>query len=317
MDMACWSLCSRSGFYCPEFCCQPSDGGNPSCWDPEGRYSFPKCCSNFTWDADEDFLLPIGDLLLPLYRGPSEHNSPRFNERTVEVALGLWFMRESLRTGPVIEIGNVLGNYWPERIQGVFLPWRLVDLTARTDATRMSFRDAHVLSISTLEHVGHDNEGMAHVNGFRSDGSLESLRAWVKSWDQAVHLLREILLARSFLVTWPLGLNARLDQVLQTGLLDPELSAANASKLVLRRVDAFNRWVLSEDLRDFHYDLRDAYLPDTIGLMFHPELPEIYREVYGQQLPRRLQPPLHPKFRFANAICVVSNVPQLAGEKAL
>ena len=317
--MACWSECSHSGFYCPEFCCQPSDGGNPSCWDPFGRYSFQKCCGNVTWDAHDghDMVLPIGDLLLPLYRGPSEHNSPRFNERTVEVALGLWFMREShSRRAPVVEIGNVLANYWPER--GNVFPWHLVDLTAHRDATEVRFGEAHVLSISTIEHVGHDNEGLAHTNGFRSDGSLESLTAWVKSWDQAVQLLKEILSSPRLLVTWPLGLNLRLDQALHTGLLDSQLATANASKLLLRRLDAANRWALSEFSEDleFYYDLRDAYLPDTIHLMFHPQLSEIYFKVYGQRLPKRLRPPYHPKFRFANAICVVTNAPELLSKSA-
>ena len=39
----CWAECGRSGYYCPEFCCQPVDGGNPSCWDETGIYTFSKC----------------------------------------------------------------------------------------------------------------------------------------------------------------------------------------------------------------------------------------------------------------------------------
>lgn len=39
----CWAECGRSGYYCPEFCCQPTDGGNPSCWDEAGIYTFSKC----------------------------------------------------------------------------------------------------------------------------------------------------------------------------------------------------------------------------------------------------------------------------------
>ena len=39
----CWAECGRSGYYGPEFCCQPTDGGNPSCWDEAGIYTFSKC----------------------------------------------------------------------------------------------------------------------------------------------------------------------------------------------------------------------------------------------------------------------------------
>lgn len=56
----------------------------------------------------------------------------------------------------------------------------------------------------------------------------------------------------------------------------------------------------------------DAYLPDTIGLMFHPQLPDVYRRIYGHAMPfGRLRPPLHPRFRFANAVCIVTNLPEV------
>ncbi|CAJ1332094.1 unnamed protein product [Effrenium voratum] len=225
-------------------------------------------------------------------------------------------MRRCLAVRPIsdiedapLEIGNVLSNYWPkgERLEGVYLPWRLADLSHGRDATAVSsFRGLRVLSISTVEHVGHDNEGMAHADGFRTDGSVESLKAWVQSWDAAPQLLTQIAAeAEEFLVTFPIGLNSRLDEVVASGALRPLAR-------VLRRVDAGNAW--EEDPGqsfEYHYDLRDAYLPDTIGLMFHPQLREVYREIYGAEMPQKLAPPRHPRFRFANAVCVVTNLPEL------
>ncbi|CAE8645167.1 unnamed protein product, partial [Polarella glacialis] len=95
----CWDTCERFGHYCPEFCCEPRDGiGNPSCWDDTGYFGYEKCCSKLP--AHEEPLEPpvitIGNVSLPLYRGPSDHNSPKATERTIEVALGLWFLRRAI-----------------------------------------------------------------------------------------------------------------------------------------------------------------------------------------------------------------------------
>ncbi|OLQ06709.1 putative E3 ubiquitin-protein ligase HERC1 [Symbiodinium microadriaticum] len=65
-----------------------------------------------------------------------------------------------------LELGNVLGHYWPaeDRLAGLYLPWQLADLGANgEDATSISFEGRALLSLSTVEHVGHDNEGVAHV----------------------------------------------------------------------------------------------------------------------------------------------------------
>lgn len=38
---------------------------------------------------------------------------------------------------------------------------------------------------------------------------------------------------------------------------------------------------------------------------------QVYREIYGAEMPQKLAPPRHPRFRFANAVCVVTNLPEL------
>eukprot|EP00439_Symbiodinium_sp_Y106_P030510 s650_g3.t1 len=171
----CWTDCANYGLFCPEYCCAPNDGvGNTACWDNKGHFSFQTCCADLPMvtDPEPDTLTAsLGSLRFELYRGPSEHNSPKVNERTVEVALGLWFMRRSLaRTSGgaklPLELGNVLGHYWPaeDRLAGHYLPWQLADLGANgEDATSISFEGRSLLSLSTVEHVGHDNEGVAHV----------------------------------------------------------------------------------------------------------------------------------------------------------
>eukprot|EP00929_Paragymnodinium_shiwhaense_P085394 TRINITY_DN45804_c0_g1_i1.p1 TRINITY_DN45804_c0_g1~~TRINITY_DN45804_c0_g1_i1.p1 ORF type:complete len:234 (-),score=3.43 TRINITY_DN45804_c0_g1_i1:350-1051(-) len=170
----CWEECRQMGLYCPEFCCQPHDSiGNPTCWDVNGFYTYDKCCSAFAAPTEPTRppKLKIGSVELELYRGPVTHNTPRFNERTVEVALGLWFIRrcvsrirEAGEHNYPLEVGNVLASYFPrsERIEGRYLPWSVVDVGDNgIDVTEFSsFSGSRVLSISTVEHIGYDNEGV-------------------------------------------------------------------------------------------------------------------------------------------------------------
>ena len=55
-------------------------------------YTFSKCCSHLSEDEGVNITTVIGNVSLELYRGPSQHNAPKFNERTLEVSLGLWFL---------------------------------------------------------------------------------------------------------------------------------------------------------------------------------------------------------------------------------
>ena len=59
--------------------------------DVYDMYTFSKCCSHLSED-ELNLTTVIGNVSLALYRGPSQHNAPKFNERTVEVSLGLWFL---------------------------------------------------------------------------------------------------------------------------------------------------------------------------------------------------------------------------------
>ncbi|CAE8617368.1 unnamed protein product, partial [Polarella glacialis] len=102
-----------------------------------------------------------------------------------------------------------------ERLEGFWLPWRVADLGDNgLDATKMSYQDAAVLSISTVEHIGYDNEGNDHAQGFRIDGTAFSLEPWVLAWDASPALVMRIAReAREFLITFPIGFNPRLDSV--------------------------------------------------------------------------------------------------------
>lgn len=322
----CWDTCRRTGFFCEVFCCQPLDGvGNPSCWDPHGYFTYERCCLVPAVQAlveppepERPLAIQIGDASIPLYRGPATYNSPKTNERTVEVALGLWFMRRCIATlhstnggfAPV-EVGNVLASYWPreERMWGYVMPWQVFDLGHNgQDATQATFVNATVLSLSTVEHIGYDNQGADRVEGFHVGMDEAGLEAWVRSWDAGPALLARIAReATEFLVTFPVGFNPHLDTVVAR---TPWL---RRMARVLRRVDAANRWEVDPEARfDYKYDYRDTYDSEYVGYVYHPRLPEVYKRAFGQRLVSAPVPlPAHPPFRFANAICMVTNVPEL------
>lgn len=321
----CWETCRQTGFFCPLFCCQPLDDiGNPSCWDLHGYYTFKRCCLDpavLMVVSPPEPLTPlkivIGNVRLPLYRGPSDHNSPRFNERTIEVALGLWFLQRRMASlyaaggGEVpVEVGNVLASYWPpgDRIFGRMLPWQVLDLMdTGQDATYASFSNASVLSISTIEHIGYDNEGADRAEGVSIGGGLKNLEAWVRGWDAGPMLLKRIMSESSeFLITFPVGFNPHLDVVVSQ---TPSLSKFAR---IARRVDALNRWEVDHTGSfAYKYDFRDTYSSEHIGYIYDERLPEIYKRIYGKTMFTPLLLPKHPPFRFANAVCVFTNMEEL------
>lgn len=303
----CWSDCRRTGFYCKDFCCQPIDGiGNVNCWDINGYYSFLSCCSDYVAPVvDEAPTIQIGTASIPLYRGPSDSNSPKFNERTLEVALGLWFMRKYKSHGaPLIEIGNTLRNYWPESEK----PWYVYDLKETgVDATMESFTNMSVLSLSTVEHVGMDNEGQSRREGVHLHNTIAAYEAWISAWDASPQLLSRITLeAGIFLVTFPIGFNPRLDAVVAR---DPSLQQFAR---VARRIDAANRWEIDPSgSMKYYYDFRDTYALDSVGAIYSSSVPLVFEQVYGEPMPPLQPPPAHPPFRFANGVCIITNVPEL------
>jgi hypothetical protein len=123
----------------------------------------------------------------------------RCTERTVELALAdSWLDR--IDPEAVYEIGAVTPYYWPRRVPNVVDPadpHKLV--TVRRSLFDLDLQGRDVLSISTLEHIGTGQYGLARAPG------------------QAVAALRKILQeARNLLVTVPVGFNAVLDEALFT-----------------------------------------------------------------------------------------------------
>lgn len=96
----------------------------------------------------------------------SEANNAYKNERTVEVPTGKWALDIMLKYGPVVEIGDVMWHYYP-------ISHVVIDLYEKRDGVaNINFLDfdpsgTNVLSISTIEHIGHAEYNRPSIpNGF-------------------------------------------------------------------------------------------------------------------------------------------------------
>lgn len=146
------------------------------------------------------------------------------NERTVEIAIVSAFLKSLGRGAKVLEVGNVLANYgFGSAVRDVLDKYDTAQHVFNEDV--VSFKPAEkydaIISISTLEHVGWD----------------EDVRDPVKII-AAVKNLTENCLAPGgcMLVTIPLGYNSYFDDQLAEG------ARYFTEKYFLKRVSADNKW---------------------------------------------------------------------------
>jgi SAM-dependent methyltransferase len=132
------------------------------------------------------------------------YNSTWRNERAVEVPI----VRQAVDQAgdaQILEFGNVLGHYFPRR-HDVVDKYEPGDGVLNLDI--VDFRPEHaydlIVSISTLEHVGWDDEDREPRKIQRAVGHIRSLLAP----------------GGRALVTLPLGYNPRLDELFYRGELD-------------------------------------------------------------------------------------------------
>jgi len=150
-----------------------------------------------------------------------KYNTTWRNERTVEIPIVHRMLQET--TGEVLEVGNVLSHYFGikhnvvdkyERAEGV--------ITHDVTEIQTSKRYDLIISISTLEHVGWDEnpDNRELVN------DPEKILL-------ALGKLRELLKPKGkIVVTVPLGYNPHLDRLLRSGKLrfDKQYFMKRASK---------------------------------------------------------------------------------------
>ena len=145
----------------------------------------------------------------------------RMSERTIELALADTFLTK-MRDTRIVEIGAVTPYYWPERVKTIVDPTD--DHPAVTDHVGWEDwqpTDETILSISTFEHIGSGDYGLAP--------NRDELKAAVDK-----------LLGSScpFLVTYPPGYHAAFDAYIRS--LD--LAAHGAKIMVWIRPERGNDW---------------------------------------------------------------------------
>lgn len=146
------------------------------------------------------------------------------NERAVEVSLGLAYL-EQFPHGQVLEVGNVMSHYGIPKRHTVVDKYEIAPGVINTDV--VNYRPAQsydlILSLSTLEHVGWDEEPK---NSRKFKRALQLMSTWLAPDGLG-------------LVTLPLGYNPHVDHILAR-----EASAPLLFKSVhcMRRISAGNTW---------------------------------------------------------------------------
>lgn len=164
--------------------------------------------ATFAWDGRQ----------VPYFR--HRYNYTWLNERAVETALALEVLREHAGH-EVLEIGHVLGHYVPVD-HLVVDKYEVAAGVVNADVAELELdrRFDLVLAVSTLEHVGLDEETKDPLKAGRAIARLQSmLKPGGLLW-----------------VTLPVGYNADLDRQVRSG--DLGLTRLRA----LRREEYRNRW---------------------------------------------------------------------------
>jgi hypothetical protein len=193
--------------------------------------------NRFGWK--EVFLKPMRNILAPViiptlpqrtfeYKGDSlpyiyhRYNMTWASERCVEVPIGRWWVNRFAGKS-VLEVGNVLSHYGPVQHQ-VLDKFEIAPGVINEDILTFKPKDkvALVISISTFEHIGFDDE---------SDGSS------APKIMNAIEACRALLAPGGMLViTIPVNYNPELDELIVRGQLP------SSSRTFLRR-QGYTDWI--------------------------------------------------------------------------
>jgi hypothetical protein len=148
------------------------------------------------------------------------------NERAVELPICWEVVCRHGRPETVIEVGNVLGHYFDttHRVLDLLEQHPLVTWNEDILEFKPPFAPELVVSISTLEHVGH-GQGEARPEKFRQ--AVEAALGWLAPGGE-------------LLFTVPLGYNVAVREYLESP--SPEVS----SMLFMRRATLDNLWVQAD-----------------------------------------------------------------------
>jgi 2-polyprenyl-3-methyl-5-hydroxy-6-metoxy-1,4-benzoquinol methylase len=162
-------------------------------------------------------------------------NRPFDNERAVELAIAVRVLTEHADPETIVEVGNVLPHYLPTQhaVLDKFEHHRKVTWNEDVLEFRPPFEPELILSVSTLEHVGHV-ERPPDPTGFPR--AVAALRSWLAPGGQ-------------LFFTVPLGYNPSVLELLENA------SDSFDEVTVMRRISTENEWAPSslEEVRDLRY----------------------------------------------------------------
>ncbi len=156
-----------------------------------------------------------------------EKNHTWTNERAVEIAVILKFLKD-IKGKKILEVGAVMGHY-------IRPDWEIIDKfevgpgIQNIDIEDFTTDERYdlIFSISTLEHVGLDDE-------------IPDPYKVVRAHDNIMNLLKS---GGIFLLTVPLGYNGFLDQLIYANAFN------HGSRYFIRKITRSNRWKEVEKAR--------------------------------------------------------------------
>jgi len=149
-----------------------------------------------------------------------EYNRTWENERAIEVPI-IWEIVERHRARNILEVGNVLSHYFPVN-HDIVDKYEKADGVINQDVVyfQPSKRYDLIISISTLEHVGWDEEPRDPAKILLAIENLERLLAP----------------GGKMIITLPLGYNSELDKLLREGMIQ------FTRRFFLKRISKDNQW---------------------------------------------------------------------------
>ncbi len=131
------------------------------------------------------------------YFGYHPYNNPTHAERNVELPLAFWFLDQFKNDlSNVIEVGEVPPFYAPPA-HAVYDVACEKPATIKMDAVRVEYPGKHLLSISTVAHIGTTDSGQTP-----NPALLPAV-------------IGKMLAAKNHLITFPLGYNLQLENLIK------------------------------------------------------------------------------------------------------
>lgn len=171
----------------------------------------------------------MADLIRLKYGSWNGYNNPSGNERRVELPVAFWFMNEYKEN--LIEIGEVT-PFYDDPKHKVYDLVNQHEKTILKDGIDVDYKDANVVSISTIEHVGFGDYGHAKVKD--------------KAWNLYKKISKE---SKNYLISFPVGYNRELEQT---------LTDWNVKYIIMKR-DANNNWTMAKGQLFTDFEYNDPY----------------------------------------------------------